>query len=59
VAELACQVQHVEGLTVKVAIADEGCTGKEPALAPLDEGIELQVIKLEDAKKGFALLPWR
>jgi transposase len=34
-------------------------TGKEPAQAALDEGIELQVIKLEEAKKGFVLLPRR
>jgi transposase len=59
VAELARQVQHVTGHTVKVAFADQGYTGKEPAQAALDEGIELQVIKLEEAKKGFVLLPRR
>jgi transposase len=59
VAELARQVQHVTGHTVKVAFADQGYTGKEPAQAALDEGIELQVIKLEEAKNGFVLLPRR
>jgi transposase len=51
VAELACQVQHVTGHTVEVAFADQGYTGEEPAQAALDEGIELQVIKLEEAKR--------
>ena len=59
VAELARQVQQVTGHTVKVAFADQGYTGKEPAQAALDEGIELQVIKLEETKKGFVLLPRR
>lgn len=59
VAELARQIQQVTGHTVKVAFADQGYTGKEPAQAALDEGIELQVIKLEEAKKGFVLLPRR
>jgi hypothetical protein len=36
---------------------DQGYTGEEPAQAALAEGIELQVIKLPEAKKGFVLLP--
>ncbi|RKT10395.1 DDE family transposase [Paraburkholderia sp. RAU2J] len=36
-----------------------GYTGKEPAQAALDEDIELQVIKLEETKKVFVLLPRR
>jgi transposase len=59
VAELARQVQHVTGQTVKVAFADQGYTGQEPAQAALDEDIELRVIKLPEAKKGFVLLPRR
>ncbi|MCX4164903.1 MULTISPECIES: IS5 family transposase [Paraburkholderia] len=59
VAELASQVQHVTGQTVKVAFADQGYTGETPAQAALDKGIELQVIKLSEAKKGFVLLPRR
>ena len=42
-----------------MAFADQGYTGEEPAQAALDEGIELQVIKLPEAKKGFVLLPRR
>ena len=59
VAELARQVQQATGRTVKVVFADQGYTGKEPALAALDEGIELQMIKPGEAKKGFVLLPRR
>src|ERR1700722_2938225 len=59
VGELARQVQQATGQTVKVAFADQGYTGEEPAQAALDEGIELQVIKLSEAKKGFVLLPCR
>ncbi|MEM5406258.1 IS5 family transposase [Paraburkholderia unamae] len=59
VAELARQVQQVTGQTVKVAFADQGYTGEDAAQAARDEGIELQVIKLPEAKKGFVVLPRR
>ncbi|CEJ16838.1 transposase (partial sequence) protein [Ralstonia solanacearum IPO1609] len=59
VAELARQVQQATVQTVKVAFADQGYTGEAPAQAALDEGIDLQVIKLSEAKKGFVLLPRR
>jgi transposase len=42
-----------------VAFADQGYTGEEAAQTARDEGIELQVIKLQEAKKGFVLLPRR
>ena len=42
-----------------MAFADQGHTGEESAQAALDEGIELQLIKLQEAKKGFVLLPRR
>ena len=59
VAELSRQVQQVTGQTVKVAFADQGYAGEEAAQAARDEGIDLQVIKLQEAKKGFVLLPRR
>jgi transposase len=59
VQELAQQVQHVTGQTVKLAFADQGYTGDAAAQAAREEGIELQVIKLPEAKKGFVLLPRR
>jgi transposase len=59
VGELARQVQQATGQTVKAAFADQGYTGEESAQAALDEGIELQLIKLQEAKKGFVQLPRR
>ncbi|WP_258535361.1 transposase, partial [Xanthomonas oryzae] len=53
------EVQHVTGETVKIAFVDQGYTGEEPAQAAKEEGIELHVIKLQEAKKGFVLLPRR
>ncbi|PPB82986.1 DDE family transposase [Mycetohabitans endofungorum] len=44
---------------MKLALADQGYTGGTPAQAARDEGMELQVIKLPEAKKGFVLLPRR
>jgi hypothetical protein len=44
---------------VKLAFADQGYTGDTAAQAARDEGMELQVIKLPEAKKGFVLLPRR
>jgi transposase len=44
---------------VKLAFADHGYTGETAARAARDEGIELQVINLPEAKKGFVLLPRR
>jgi transposase len=54
---LTQEVQLVSGQSVKLAFADQGYTGEEPAQAAQDEGIELQVIKRPEAKKGFILLP--
>ncbi|PPT90856.1 transposase, partial [Xanthomonas arboricola] len=59
VRSLAKEVQHVTGETVKIAFVDQGYTGEEPAQAAKEEGIELHVIKLQEAKKGFVLLPRR
>src|SRR6201997_786769 len=58
-AEVARQVQEITGHTVKVAFADQGYTGEDAAQAARNEGIDLQVIKLQEAKKGFVLLPRR
>ncbi|OBU69148.1 transposase [Stenotrophomonas maltophilia] len=56
---LAQEVQDVTGETVKLAYVDQGYTGKDPAEAAREEGIELHVVKLPEAKKGFVLLPRR
>jgi transposase len=57
--ELATQVQEVTGDNVKVAFVDQGYTGDQPAEDAAAHGIELIVVKLAEAKKGFVLLPKR
>lgn len=59
VAELAKQVQDVTGGNVEIAFVDQGYTGPKPAEAAKEEGIHLCVVKLEEAKRGFVLLPRR
>jgi transposase len=59
VAELARQVQEVTDQLVEGAFLDPGYTGDEPAEAAQAEGLCLGVIKLQEAKKGFVLLPRR
>lgn len=59
VAELAQQVQETTGDTVKVAFVDQGYTGEASTQEAAQHGIELIVVKLPEAKKGFVLLPKR
>ena len=59
VAALAAEVQHVTGQTVEVGFVDQGYTGESPASAAAAHGIRLEVVKLEEAKRGFVLLPRR
>jgi transposase len=59
VAELAQQVQDVTAETVQVAFVDQGYPGPDAAQAATDHGLELIVVKLPEAKKGFVLLPKR
>jgi transposase len=59
VAALAQQVQSATGEKVEVAFADQGYTGEEPAEQAAQHGLRLVVIKLEEAKRGFVLLPRR
>jgi transposase len=56
---LAEKVQEVTGNTVEVAFVDQGYTGPDPAEAADAHGIELVVVGLPEAKKGFVLLPRR
>lgn len=59
-AELAANVQAVTGHSVKLAFVDQGYTGAETAEAVEQaSGIALCVVKLEEAKRGFVLLPRR
>jgi transposase len=59
VAELAAQVQEATEQNVTLAYVDQGYTGDAPAEAAKAHGIELSVVKLPEAKKGFVLLPRR
>jgi transposase len=59
VAQLAEEVQQVTGETVEVAFVDQGYTGDEPTHQAAEHGLDLIVVKLPTAKKGFVLLPRR
>ena len=59
VAALADQVQAVTDEHVELAFVDQGYTGEETAEAAEEHGIQLEVVKLPAAKRGFVLLPRR
>src|SRR4051794_4746511 len=59
VGALAQEVQQATGQSVQVAFVDQGYTGEEPKAAAHAQGIELEVVKLPQAKRGFVLLPRR
>jgi len=59
VAQLAQAVQTVVEEPVQLAFVDQGYTGEEPLAAAAQAGIQLQVIKHHEAKRGFVLLPRR
>ncbi len=59
VAQLAEAVQQATEESVTLAYVDQGYTGEEPTEAAAAQGIELCVVKLEEAKRGFVLLPRR
>src|SRR5207249_4875229 len=56
---LAEAVQEATGASVELAFVDQGYTGEAPAAAAAGHGIELEVVKLSEAKHGFVLLPRR
>lgn len=59
VAQLARQIQEVTGESVEIAFVDQGYTGEQPAQDAAAHGIQLEVIKLPEARQGFVLLPRR
>ena len=59
VAKLAEDVQAATGESVRLAFADQGYTGEQAAGDAKGHGIELSVVKLPEAKRGFVLLPRR
>jgi transposase len=59
VKKLAKQVQRATGDSVELAFVDQGYTGETPAEDAKKHGMQLQVVKLPQAKRGFVLLPRR
>jgi transposase len=59
VERLAAAVQEATGQTVELAYVDQGYTGEAAAAAAAAHGIRLEVVKLDEAKRGFVLLPRR
>ena len=58
VGELAA-VQDATGESVELAYVDQGYTGERPAEEAEAHGMRLEVVKHEEAKRGFVLLPRR
>ena len=56
---LAAQVQAVTGDHVDLAWVDQGYTGQQVADTAAAHGIQLEVVRLPEAKRGFVLLPRR
>jgi transposase len=56
---LAEQVRQVTGENVELAWVDQGYTGPAAAEAASRHGIQLEVVKLPAARKGFVPLPRR
>ena len=56
---LAEAVQEVTGASVEIAFVDQGYTGEAPATVAAAHQIQLDVVKLPEAKRGFVLLPRR
>jgi len=59
VKKIARDVQKVTGRSVELAFVDQGYTGQKPMEDAKKQGIELHVVKLPEAKRGFVLLPRR
>lgn len=61
VAALAQEVQEITGESVELAHVDPGYTGEEvaEAEAAAAHGLQPEVVKHTEAKRGFVLLPRR
>jgi transposase len=59
VGELAQAVQKATGQSVELAIVSQAYTGDTPIQEAKEHGIQLEVVKLPQAKHGFVLLPRR
>jgi transposase len=59
VGELAQAVQKATGESVGLAYVDQGYTGEKAAEEAEAHGMRLGVVKHEETKRGFVLLPRR
>jgi transposase len=59
VERLAAEVQRITGDHVELGYVDQGYTGEAAAEAAAKHGIQLEVVKHTEAKRGFVLLPRR
>ncbi len=59
VAVLAKEVQQATGESVEVGFVDQGYTGEGSMQQAEKNGIQLEVVKLPQARRGFVLLPRR
>lgn len=59
VAQLAAEIQAVTDCSVELAFVDQGYTGEQAAQDAAAHGIQLEVVKMPEARKGFVLLPRR
>ncbi|WP_437186802.1 IS5 family transposase [Planctomicrobium sp. SH668] len=59
VSDLCVAVQEATDQAIEVAYVDQGYTGENAEEAAAEQGVELRVVKLPYAKKGFVLLPRR
>src|SRR5215211_2343528 len=57
--ELVQAVQQASGESVEVAYVDQGYTGEKAAKEAEARGMSLEVVRHEEAKRGFVLLPRR
>ena len=59
VEKLAEAIREATGDSVQLAYVDQGYTGERPAEEAAEHGIHLEVVKHQEAKRGFVLLPRR
>jgi transposase len=59
VSELCEEIQRATGENVELAYVDQGYTGERASGFAAGDGIRLEVVKHEEAKRGFVLLPRR
>ena len=59
VGKLCAGMQEATNGNVELAFVDQGYTAENPQAAAAEHSIRLEVVKLQEAKRGFVLLPRR